>query len=182
MRKVTAGLFHSLDGVVQAPNLFQFDSFDGDLARLLTGVLGRVDTVLMGRVGYQQWYGYWPKAQVDDDFARFINKVPKHVASETLSGPLEWENASLIEGDLLDFVRQLKQGEGGEISAMGGISLVRQLLFAGLMDELTLITHPVIAGSGQHLFEPSDPVTRLALVHSERTEKGNVVSTYARRD
>ena len=178
MRKVTAGLFHSIDGVVEAPNLFQFDSFDDDLGRLLGGVLARVDTVLMGRVGYEQWAGYWPNAQVDDDFAAFINAVPKHVASDTLSGPLEWNNAKLIEGELLDFVKTLKQGEGGEISAMGGISLVRQLLFAGLMDELTLITHPVIAGAGRHLFEPGDPTTRLALVSSEQTAKGNIVQTY----
>ena len=181
MRKVTAGLFHSVDGVVEAPNLFQFDSFDGDLGAMLTQVLGRVDTVLMGRVGYQEWAGYWPSAQVDDDFARFINGVPKHVASETLKGPLAWNNARLIEGDLLDFVRGLKAGEGGEISAMGGISLVRQLLFAGLLDELTLITHPVVAASGRRLFEPGDPVTRLELVSSQQTQKGNVVSCYRLR-
>jgi len=178
MRKVTAGLFHSIDGVVEAPNLFQFDSFDGALEVLLGGVTGRVDTVLLGRVGYQEWLGYWPNAEVDEDFASFINGVPKHVASETLSGPLAWNNAKLIEGDLLDFVRALKQTEGGEIAAMGGISLVRQLLFAGLLDELTLITHPVIAGSGRHLFEPGDPTTRLALVDSQQTPKGNVVQTY----
>ncbi|MGV8853555.1 MAG: dihydrofolate reductase family protein [Devosia sp.] len=182
MRKVTAGLFHSIDGVVEAPNLFQFDSFDGDLAALLTGILGRVDTVLMGRVGYEEWASYWPNAQVDDDFARFINGVPKHVASETLSGPLDWSHARLIEGDVLAFVRSLKQAEGGEIAAMGGICLVRELLFAGLLDELTLITHPVIAATGRHLFEPGDPVTRLVLIGSQQTQKGNVVSTYARRD
>ncbi|MGV8833175.1 MAG: dihydrofolate reductase family protein [Devosia sp.] len=182
MRKLTAGLFHSIDGVVEAPNLFQFDSFDDDLGALLTGVLGRVDTVLMGRVGYEQWAGYWPNAQVDDDFASFINGVPKHVASDTLTAPLAWQNAQLIEGELLAFVKKLKQAEGGEISAMGGISLVRQLLFAGLLDELTLMTHPVIAGTGRHLFEPGDPTTRLTLVDSQQTAKGNVVSTYARRD
>jgi dihydrofolate reductase len=63
---------------------------------------------------------------------------------------------------------------------MGGISLVRELFFAGLLDELTLITHPVIAGSGRHLFEPTDPVTRLALRESVRTSRGNVVATYCR--
>ena len=181
MRKVMAGLFQSIDGVVEAPDQFQFDSFDDDLGVLLTGVQQRVTDVLLGRVGYEQWAAYWPNAQVDDDFASFINGVPKHVASETLSGPLAWHHASLIEGDPLDFVRGLKAGEGGEIAAMGGISLVRQLLFAGLLDALVLITHPVIAGSGRHLFEPGDPTTRLTLVDSQRTQKGNVVSTYAPR-
>ena len=178
MRKVTAGLFHSIDGVVERPDQFQFDSFDDDLGALLGGVMGKVDTVLMGRVGYEEWAGYWPTAQQDNDFAAFINSVPKHVASETLSGPLSWQNSSLIEGDLFDFVKALKQQAGGEISAMGGISLVRQLMLAGLMDELTLITHPVIAGHGRHLFEPGDPRTRLELVSAQTTSKGNVVQIY----
>jgi dihydrofolate reductase len=181
MRKVMAGLFHSIDGAVEAPHLFQFDSFDDDLGVLLTGVQQRVSDVLLGRVGYQEWAGYWPNAQADGDFAGFINAVPKHVASETLSAKLAWSNARLIEGDLLDFVRRLKAGDGGEIAAMGGISLVRQLLFAGLLDELVLITHPVVAGSGRRLFEPGDPTTRLVLVDSVKTQKGNVVSTYALR-
>ena len=120
MRKVMAGLFHSVDGVVEAPHLFQFDSFDDDLGALLSGVQERVTDVLLGRVGYAEWAAYWPNAQADGDFAAFINAVPKHVASETLSGKLDWSNAQLIEGDLLDFVRQLKAGAGGEIAAMGG--------------------------------------------------------------
>ncbi|HCB76852.1 MAG TPA: deaminase [Sphingomonas bacterium] len=181
MRKVMAGLFHSIDGVVEAPNLFQFDSFDEDLGVLLTGVQQRVTDVLLGRVGYQQWAAYWPQAEADGDFADFINGAPKHVVSETLTGSLDWSNARLIDGDLLDFVRRLKASEGGEIAAMGGISLVRQLLFAGLLDELVLITHPVIAGAGRHLFEPGDPTTRLVLVNNQVTAKGNVVSTYALR-
>lgn len=181
MRKLTAGLFHSVDGVVEAPNLWQFDAFDAELGQMLGAIMGQVDTVLMGRVGYQEWAGYWPNATADGDFAGFINGVPKHVASRTLSGKLDWSNASLIHGDLLEFVRTLKAQPGGEISAMGGISLVRQLLFAGLLDELTLITHPVIAGSGRHLFEPSDPTTQLTLKNSATTSKGNIVQTYSLR-
>ncbi|HEX4297167.1 MAG TPA: dihydrofolate reductase family protein [Devosia sp.] len=178
MRKLTAGLFHSVDGVVEAPFKFQFDAFDEALGAELGEVMGRTDAVLLGRVGYEEWGAFWPTAQRDEGFATFINGVPKHVASRTLKGPLAWSNATLIEGDVLDFVRRLKQQPGKEIAVMGGISLVRQLLFAGLLDELTLITHPVVAGSGRHLFEPSDPTTRLALVRERRTPKGNVVATY----
>lgn len=178
MRKVTAGLFHSLDGVVEAPYKFQFDSFDHELGAMMGDVLARTTTVLMGRVGYQEWLGYWPHATTDLDFADFINGVPKFIASETLTAPLAWRQASLIEGDLLDFVRQLKAGAGGEIAVMGGVSLVRQLLFAGLLDELTLITHPVIAGVGRHLFEPGDATTRLVLKSATTTSKGNLVQTY----
>ena len=181
MRKLTAGLFHSLDGVVEAPNLWQFDSFDADLGAMLGKIVARTDSVIMGRVGFQEWAGYWPNASGDQEFAAFINKVEKFVASRTLDGAPGWQNASLIEGDLEAFVRDLKGREGGEIAVMAGISLVRQLLFAGLLDELTLITHPVIAGKGRHLFEPADPTTRLELRDLVRTEKGNVVATYALR-
>jgi len=183
MRKLTAGLFHSVDGVAEAPDQFQFDSFDDDLGRMLGGVMGKVDTVIMGRVGYKEWAGYWPTATQDGDFAGFINTVPKYVASRTLRPTdLAWANSTLIETDLFDFVRDLKARPGGEISVMGGMSLVRQLFLAGLLDELTLITHPVIAGAGRrHLFQPEDPTTRLELVNLERTGKGNVVQTYALR-
>ena len=182
MRKITAGFFHSVDGVVEAPNLWQFDAFDDELGALLTEVMPKVDTVLMGRVGYQEWAGYWPTATADGDFADFINATPKFVASRTLKpDDLTWQNATLIESDLENFVRDLKGKPGGTISAMAGMSLVRQLLLAGLMDELTLIMHPVISGRGRHLFDATTPTTRLDLVSSQQTSKGNVVLTYARK-
>ncbi|MEO8882494.1 MAG: dihydrofolate reductase family protein [Devosia sp.] len=180
MRKLTAGLFHSVDGVVEAPFKFQFDAFDDDLGAELGKVMEKTDTVVLGRVGYEEWAGYWPSTQQDEGFATFINTVPKHVASRTLKGKLGWNNSTLIAGDVEAFVRKLKAQEGGEIAIMGGISLVRQMLFAGLLDSLTLITHPVVAGPGRHLFEPADPTTRLALQNTYRTSKGNVVSTYGR--
>jgi dihydrofolate reductase len=182
MRKITAGFFHSVDGVVEAPNLWQFDAFDDELGALLTDIMPKVDTVLMGRVGYQEWAGYWPTASADGDFADFINRTPKLVASRTLrQDQLTWQNSTLIEGDLIAFAKQLKAKDGGEIAVMGGISLARQLFFAGLLEELTLITHPVVAGTGKRMFEANDPVTRLELKKSTTTSKGNVVSTYGLR-
>ena len=178
MRKVTSGLFHSVDGVVSEPNLWQFDSFDEDMGKALTGVMERVDSVVLGRVSYQEWAGYWPTASVDEGFAGFINPVEKFVASRTLKEPLEWENSHLIEGPLEGFLAGLKERDGGDIAVMGSISVVRQLLFAGLLDELTLMTHPVVAGSGRHLFEAGDPTTRLSLKDQYRTTKGTIVSTY----
>ena len=182
MRKVTAGLFYSVDGVAESPDQFQFDSFDNELGALLGEIMADVDTVLLGRVGYEEWAGYWPNASQDQDFAGFINTVPKHVASRTLKpSDLAWSNSQLIEGDLLDFVRRLKATEGGTISVMGGMSLVRQLMLAGLLDELALIIHPVISGKGRHLFEPDTPTTRLELRRAEITSKGNAVLWYGRR-
>lgn len=179
MRKVTAGLFHAVDGVVEAPDQWQFAAFDDELGALLGRVLAATDTVLLGRKGFEEWAAYWPTAAQDDAFGSFITAVPKYVASRTLSGPLGWQNAQLVDGDLFDFVRALKQQAGGEIAVMGGISLVRQLFLAGLLDELTLITHPVVAGGGRrHLFQPDDPVTQLSLVALAQTSKGNAVATY----
>jgi dihydrofolate reductase len=180
MRKVTAGLFHSLDGVVEAPDQWQFDAFDDELGAMLGRVLSVTDTVLLGRVGYEAWAKDFGEGS-DDFFGPFINNVPKFVASRTLKGPLKWQNSTLIEGELEPFVKKLKAEKGGEIAIMGGISLVRQLLFAGLLDDLTLITHPVVAGEGRrHLFEPGDPVTKLVLKDSVQTSKGNLVATYGR--
>lgn len=180
MRTVSSALFASADGVVESPNLWQFDQFDDEMMQLMVATLARQDGVILGRTTYEEWAGYWPTAQ-GDPFADFINPVAKHVASRTLSGPLEWDNATLIEGDLVEFVRSLKQTEGGEVNVAGSISVVRQLLQAGVLDTLTLMTHPVMAGAGRHLFEAGDPVTRLTLVDHQVTTKGNVLTTYAPR-
>lgn len=183
MRKVTAGLFYSVDGVVESPDQWQYDSFDDELGAALGAVIAKTDTVLLGRVGYQEWAGYWPTAEADDFFGTFINPVEKFVASRTLTGDLEWQNSRLIDGDLEEFVAKVKQSEGGDIAVCASISLVRQLLFAGLLDELTLITHPVVAGAGQrHLFQPDDPATRLTLHEASYTTAGNAILTYSLRD
>jgi dihydrofolate reductase len=181
MRKVTAGLFSSVDGVVEAPHLWQFDSFDDELGAGMDAMLERTDTVILGRVSYQEWSGYWPTAAADDEFGGFINPVEKFVASTTLQGGLEWENSRLIEGGLEEFVTALRDTEGKDISVCGSISVVRQLLFAGLLDSLILMIHPVIAGSGRRLFGPEDPTTRLTLQESSITSKGNAILTYGVR-
>lgn len=182
MRKITAGFFHSVDGVIESPNLWQFDAFDDELGALLGETMPKIDTVLLGRVGFEEWAGYWPTATADGDFAAFLNNVPKFVASRTLKqDQLTWQNSTLIDGDIVEFARQLKARDGGEIAVMGGISLARQLFFAGLLEELTLITHPVVAGKGKRMFEPNDPVTRLELKKCTITSKGNVVSVYGLR-
>jgi dihydrofolate reductase len=180
MRQLTAGLFSSIDGVVESPDQWQFDSFDDDLGQMLGEIMTKTTTVLLGRVSYTEWASYWPTAN-DGGFELFINPVPKFVASRTLSGPLEWQHSTLIEGDLESFVRELKAGDGGDIAVMGSLSVTRQLIRAGLIDRISLIVHPVFAGKGRHLFEPTDDPTRMTLVDSVRTSAGNVVNTYAPR-
>ncbi|HBY22966.1 MAG: dihydrofolate reductase family protein [Propionibacteriaceae bacterium] len=179
-RQVTATLFHSLDGVATDPNLWQFDAFDDGVMQVMIDSLARTDATLMGRKTYEMWAPYWPTAT--DPFGDFINPVVKHVASRTLTqDDLTWNNSHLIVGDLADFVRGLKETEGGDIAVEGSLSVIRQLFLGGVLDRLTLITHPVIAGAGEHLFTAETPTTQLALLESFSTDKGNVVSTYALR-
>lgn len=183
-RTLMAALFYSVDGVAEAPNLFQHDSFDEGLAELMTEALARIDDCVLGRVSYEEWAGYWPGAEDGPDagFARFINGTPKHVASRTLAQEdLTWQNSTLIEGDLLDYVGSLKETDGGDIAVQGSLSVVRQLVEAGLMDRLQLIVHPVIAGSGRGLFDGAAH-TRLTLLEARSARKGNVLLTYGPRE
>lgn len=181
MRKVSASLFSSIDGVVENPGEWQYDHFDEDMGTLMATALSTQDTVLMGRVTYQQWADYWP-GNTEDGFGDFINPVQKFVASRTLTEQdLSWNNSRLMDGELEGFVHRLKELDGGDIAVDGSISLVRQLLFAGLLDSLTLMVHPVVAGSGQRLFQPGDPRTRVKLLDSQITASGNAILTYGPR-
>mgnify|MGYP002682882267 CR=1 FL=1 len=126
MRKVTSGLFISLDGVVEAPHLWQFDVFDEDMGDAMTQFLADIDTVLLGRVTYQEWAAYWPNATTDGEYAVFINDTPKYVASTTLN-QVDWRNSTLITGDVATAVADLKAQSGGNIGIQG--SPTRELYF-----------------------------------------------------
>lgn len=178
MRKVVAHLFSSLDGVVSSPNLFQFDGFGPEEGEAMAQALAPVDEAIMGRVIYTEWADYWP--QHDEDFGLVINPMRKHVASTTLSGELSWQNSELIAGDLLEFTRELKSGPGGDITVCG-ISVVRQLLVAGLLDTLTLTVHPVLAGQGKRLSDGLAEPFRLRLLESQFTSVGNAILSYGPR-
>lgn len=180
-RKLSAHFFSSLDGVVSDPFEFQFDSFDQATGEAMDKAIAPVDDIVLGRITYSQWAEYWPNQAPEEDmsFADFINPVRKHVASRTLSqADLAWENSHLMDADLIDYVQRLKEGEGGEIAVAGSIQVARQLLIAGLLDTLTLTIHPAVAGKGTRLFDGVPP-TRLDLVDSLITEKGNAILTYA---
>lgn len=181
MRKVTSGLFISLDGVVEAPHLWQFDVFDDDMADAMTRMMAAIDTVLLGRVTYQEWAAYWPNAAADLDYADFINSTPKYVASTTLK-QLDWQNSHLITGDVPAAVAELKAAPGGAIGIQGSPTLVRSLVSAGLVDELTLIVHPVIAGQGKRLFPGGETLQRMRLSDSRITGSGVALLTYTPRD
>lgn len=179
-RSVIAALFQSLDGIASDPFNFQFDSFDEEMGQWMTSAIGGVDDCVLGRVTYSEWADYWPTETEGENalFADFINPTPKHIASTTLRAEeLTWENSRLISGDLVDYVRALKEDDGGKIAIEGSLSIVRQLVEAGLVDSLTLAIHPVVAGTGRRIFEDG-ATTRLSLTDVQRTSKGNLLATY----
>jgi len=180
MRRITAHLFHSLDGIVSSPNLWQFDAFDTGCGEAMGAALATTDAMILGRTAYQEWADYWPTHGDADPFGAFVNPLRKYVASRTLTEPLAWHNSTLLQGELTDAVRALRDTDGGDITVVG-ISVIRQLFLAGLIDALTLTTHPVVAGSGTRLWEAADEPLRLTLLDSRITEKGNAVLTYGPR-
>lgn len=179
MRKVVAGLFISLDGVVESPDKWQFDLFDEDMASAMASHIAEEDTILLGRVTYQDWVGYWPTSN-DEPYASHINNTPKYVASTTLK-QVEWMNSTLIKGSLADQVKSLKQQSGKNIGVSGSPSVVRSLLREDLLDELTLMIHPVVVGSGKKLFMDGMGLKRLRLVNSRMSKSGIAILTYEPR-
>jgi dihydrofolate reductase len=177
MRKVTAGLFSSIDGVVEAPNEWQ-PAFDEEMGTVLTRMLAEQDAVLLGRVTFSEWAGYWPDS-TDEPFASWINSTQKYVASTTLTSVDHWPNSTLIKGSLADFIKDLRQRDGGTIGTAGSPALVRSLIGEGLLDELTLMVSPVVAGGGRkHLFLGDAPLTSFELAEAQPTSSGAVIATY----
>jgi dihydrofolate reductase len=179
MRKVVAGLFISLDGVVESPEKWQFDNFDEDMGASMGSHIASEDTMLLGRVTYQEWAPYWPTSK-DEPYASHINNVSKYVVSTTLD-EVEWgtyENAVLIRGNLAEEIAKLKQQPGRNIGVGGSPTLVRSLLENGLLDELTLLVHPVVVGHGKRLFKDGQALKRLNLIDSKVTRTGVVILTY----
>ncbi len=178
MRKVVSGLFVSVDGVVEAPHLWQFDVFDQDMIEIMSAHLAGEDTILLGRVTYSEWAPYWPTS-TDEPYASHINNTPKVVVSTTLK-QVDWQNSTLVSGNLPGVIGELKRQPGKNIGVAGSPTLVRSLLRDDLLDELILMVHPVIAGSGKRLFAEGDALKRLKLVDAKITGRGVAVLTYHR--
>ncbi len=179
MRKVSALLFISVDGVVEAPYQWQFD-FDEGMAEAMTAAQAEQDTILLGRVTYQEWLPYWSTYTEgeDVDYANFINNTPKYVVSTTLEQVDDWKNSTLVKGNLAETINDLKQQPGNTISTTGSPTLVRSLLKENLLDELILFVHPAVAGKGKRLFSDDGELQRLHLVEAKPTRSGVVILTY----
>jgi dihydrofolate reductase len=183
MRKVSAGLFVSVDGVAEAPNEWQ-ETFDEDMATEL-GTLTEIDTILLGRVTYQEWQGYWPNYDSDSPdafYANLINDSPKYVVSTTLD-KVSWgkyDNVTLLKNNVAEEITKLKQQPGKTIGVQGSPTLVNSLLQVGLLDELTLYIHNVAVYKGKRLFSEGN-LKRLNLVEAKPTRSGVIIAKYQPR-
>jgi dihydrofolate reductase len=184
MRKVVSGLFISLDGITEAPNIWQ-ETFDEDMGVELGAFLPTVDAILMGRVTYQEWSSFWPNMPEDapdGGFAQFLNHMPKYVVSTTLE-KAEWgkfDPPTLIKGNLVEEITKLKNQPGMNIAVQGSPTLVNSLLQHDLLDELTLYIHNVVAYNGKPLFAQG-ALKRLDLVEAKSTRSGIVIAKYQPR-
>ncbi|MGH8775307.1 MAG: dihydrofolate reductase family protein [Jiangellaceae bacterium] len=171
MRKIVAGLFASLDGVVEAPDQWHFPYYNDEMNDAVAAQIAAADAMLLGRHTYQEFASYWPQQGNDVPFAEHMNSTPKFVVSTTLDA-LDWQNSTLISGDVAAEIRKLKQQPGKNISITGSATLVRSLLRDGLLDELHLLVHPIVVGSGGRLFEDGTGRQPLKLVDSTTFSTG----------
>ncbi|WP_213450634.1 dihydrofolate reductase family protein [Rhizomonospora bruguierae] len=176
MRKIVSGLFISLDGVVEAPNTWHFPYFDEEMGGAVQAMTAGGDAMLFGRRTYEEMAAYWPTST--DDFAEYMNGSPKYVVSNTLTS-VDWQNSTLVSGDAMKELARLKEEPGGNISMTGSGTLVRGLLREGLLDELHLLVHPILVGSGRRLFDDG-PQVPLRLADSQTFGSGVLHLTYER--
>ena len=185
MRKITAGLFISLDGVVEAPDQWHFPYFNEEMGAAVDATFGAADTMLFGRTTYDSFAGAWPGREAageeDARFAKKLGDVRKIVASNQVL-EFTWRNSEQLEGDLVEAVTALKAEPGRDIALSGSVSVVRQLLVAGLLDELHLLVHPIAVRKGMRLFDEGETPVALKLLASETFETGVLNLVYAPAD
>ena len=185
MRKIVAGLFISLDGVVEAPDQWHFPYFNDEMGAAVDATLGTADTMLFGRRTYDSFAGAWPEREAagDEDahFAKVLGDIRKIVLSNQKL-EFTWRNSEQFEGDFVETVTALKNEPGGNIALSGSVSVVRQLLAAGLLDELHLLVHPIAVHHGMRLFDEGEATIPLKLVSSQTFETGVLNLVYAPGD
>jgi dihydrofolate reductase len=174
MRKVVVYELLSLDGVAEDPDGF-FADWDDAMEANLAAVIAAQDAVILGRRSYTEWAEFWPGSEIEP-FATFINGVAKYVMT---SAPLDrdWANASVVDGGLVEFVRDLKDRPGGDIGVHASISVAQTLLAADVVDELRLVIAPSIAGRGRRLLDGL-PSLRLETIRSTTSATGYLLVDY----
>ena len=191
MRRLIASTMVSLDGVLQAPGGpeedptagfalggWSFPFWDDAPDRDMRGLDGKDRELLLGRKTYEIFEAYWPYQSADNPIAQTLNAAKKHVASRTLNKPLQWNNSTLLPGDVIAAVRALKAEAGLDLQIIGSGNLIQSLQAASLIDEYNVWTFPVVLGRGKRLFEAGAKPGALRLAASQTSATGVVMSTY----
>jgi dihydrofolate reductase len=176
MRRITADLFIALDGVVEAPDQWHFPYFNDEMGAAVGATLGAADTMLFGRKTYDSFAGAWPERETageeDAPFAKALGDARKIVVSNQQL-QFTWRNSEQLQGDLVEAVTALKnEPRDGTIALSGSVSVVRQLLAAGLLDELHLLVHPIAVRKGMRLFDEGEAPIPFTLISSQTFETG----------
>lgn len=173
MRKVVVYELLSLDGVAENPDAFF--GWDDLLDANLEAVIKTQDTVVLGRRSFEEWAAYWPTSDIEP-FASFINPVRKYIATST---PLdrEWTGASAIEGDLVEFVKELKQQDGGDIGVHASITVAQALFAADVVDEIKVVIAPSVAGTGRRFLD-GVPAVKLEAADAALSPTGHLIINY----
>jgi dihydrofolate reductase len=177
MRKIAAGLFISLDGVVESPGAWGFQFMDEEMNKGISEGIAQADTVLLGRRTYLEFADLWPGQGSEVPMSDFLNHSQKYVVSSTLT-TLPWQPASLISSNAAHEIYKLKQLPGKNIQVPGSPTLVRFLIENSLLDILSLTVCPVVVGCGMRLFDDMDISFKLKLVHSTGLKTGAIGATY----
>jgi dihydrofolate reductase len=178
MRKIVAGLAITLDGVVDSPS-GNWMMFNDEMREIIDAGVAEADAILLGRRTYLEFAEMWPRLGSDVPMADFMNDTPKYVASSTLR-TVDWAGSTLLTGDLATELAELKRRPGKNIQIPGSPRLVRSLLCDGLLDELSLMIHPIVLGTGARLFDGSPDRMELKLKDSRTLGTGVVSVTYER--
>ncbi|MGH2788494.1 MAG: dihydrofolate reductase family protein [Actinomycetota bacterium] len=176
MRKIIASMFISLDGIVEAPDQWHFPYFNDEMGAAVDRVIGTADTLLIGRETYDSFAGAWPEREAaggeDAHFAKRLGDARKIVVSNQQL-EFTWRNSEQLQGELIEAVIALKNEPGDTHIAMSGSpSVVRQLLVAGVLDELHLLVHPIAVRKGIRLFDEGESPIPLTLISSETLKTG----------
>ena len=166
---------------MEAPEKWHFPYFNDQMGETIGAAMAASDTMLLGRVTYEEFAAFWPSqepSEEDQEATDYMNNTPKFVVSKTLEEPLEWQNSTLIKGDVAEEISKLKEQPGKDISITGSPTLVRSLLEDDLLDELRLMLHPIVVGSGKRLFEEGSDQKALQLVDSKTFSRGVLYLTY----
>ncbi|HLZ70346.1 MAG TPA: dihydrofolate reductase family protein [Dehalococcoidia bacterium] len=177
MRKIVAGLFMSLDGVIGSPDKWSFPYFDEEMGQAVGGLIAASDTLLLGRVTYEEFAAAFAGDTSGNPDAAQMNGIAKVVVSTTLK-QADWQNSTLLNGDVAEGIARLKQQPGQSIGMSGSNTLLRWLLRRGLLDELHLLVVPVVVGSGKRLIEGEGEQLPLKLTASATHGNGVLHLTY----